>query len=452
MKNILLSILLLTTITLPSQDKTDITEKEDIQSIDDERRDILQYGIDSEVKELISKFTKEKVDGFTPELVKILERSLDEGIRTAIFEYFILMEMSEGEKIALEIYDAIEYEDEYKDKFAAICIKYLSEIGSVEAINRVSSILDSDNNTILTSALKLIGENSVIEQEAKLLEMLDDDETDDIIYLEVIKTLGRIKSISAIELLIPIADDTDEETTVRNAACYSLGEIGDKKAIPVLKRCLADNSNYLLRKSALDALGKFETTEMDDILMEALRDDQWQIRVAASKSLAERKVVKAYPNLKYVALKDPEAKLKKEALKAIGDINSDECRNFLKKIYNSEKGYTDSAKIIAIDKLIEYNVDWIFPSIEKLYKEKNSEKRKPILDYTLKLLSKTEYKYASELYGKMLDHENYLYKVYAIQGIRLNKYSEHKETIQTLSEEDKNKNVKKHALSTLEEL
>lgn len=445
MKYLLLSIIFVIPFFLVAE------EKEKVISIDQERSETLLYGIDMEVKELLVKLTKEKITGFNKELKQLLESAFDESLKIAIFEYFTLMEISDGEKEAYLIYEAIEYEDEYSDLYATASIKYLSSINSKEAINNVNIILESDNKAVLKAALKLIGKNIVKAQENKLLEMLEDIEVDDQIFLEVIKALGQIKSSKALEILIPIADDEDEETTVRNAVCFSLGEIGDKKAIPVLKRCLSDRKNYLLRRSALKALGKFSGSQMNDILIEALRDPQWQIRYEAIKALGERKVEKAFGILKYKALKDPEVKIQKQAFKTIGDINSDECREFLKEVF-TDSSYKDSAKLSAIDKLIEHNVDWIFPSILELYKEKNMEKRKPLLDVTLKLLSKKEYKYASDLYGKMLTHENYIYKILAIQGIRLNEYAEHKELLEKLSVDDKNKNVKKHALSALEEL
>lgn len=445
MKRIIFITLLVLKSLLYSEDK------EKIISIDQERSETLLYGIDSEVKELISKLTNDKIDGFSDELVSLLESSYDDSIKISIYRYFIEMEISDGENEALKIFEAIEYEDEYSDNYAVASFEYLSSINSKDAINKVSEVLNSENETVLKAALKLIGENVIISQENKLIEMLEDEETDDQIYLVVIKTLGEIKSIKALDKLIPVLDDGDEETTVRNAICYSLGEIGDEKAIPALERALGDRKNYLLRKSALNALGKFAGNKMDDILIESLRDPNWQIRYTACKSLADRKVEKAFSILKYKALRDPEPKIQKEAFRAIGDINSDECREFLKVVYK-EDSYSDSAKLLAIEKLIEYNVDWIYPTIEEYYQEKNMEKRKPLLDATLKFLSKQEYKFGADLFGKMLEHENYIYKIYAIQGIRLNRYSEYKDKIEELSGSAKNKNVKKHALSALDEL
>ncbi len=451
MRKILLLLILFLMFTLFAEDKTEKEDQEKVQAIDQERKEILLYGIDMEIKELITTLSKDEITGFDKELLILLESTFDNDLKILVFEYFIKMEVPDGEDEALKIFDLIEYEDEYSDKYAAVAIKYLSEIRSKKAITRAPGLLESENKTVLISVLKLIGENEDISQEDILITMLEDDETDDIVYLEVIKTLGKIKSTKSLENLIEIADDEDEETTVRNAICFSLGEIGDVEAIPVLKRCLADRKNFLLRKSALEALSKFPSLAMNDILIESLRDPHWQIRYTACKSLGERKVEKAFPNLRYKALKDPEDKINKVAFEAIGDIDSSECRDFLKEVY-TQKSYTERQKTYAIEKLIEHNVDWIFPTIEEMYTDKNMDKRKTLLDTTLKLLSKREYKYASDLFGKMLTHENYIYRLLAISGIRLNKYKEHKEIIEELSTSDENRNVKKHALSTLEEL
>jgi len=361
------------------------------------------------------------------------------------------MEISDGEDEALKVFDLIIYQEEFSDNYAISCIDYLSEIESKKAISDIGSILDSDNDKIVIAAMKLIGKNRVKSQEKTLLSYLEDDDTEESVYVQVIKTLGSIKSKEAIKLLIPIADDEDEETTIRNAVCYSLGEIGDEEGIPVLKRCLGNRTNYLLRLSALEALGKFSSPDMDDILIQSLRDPHWSIREKAIEALGDKKVTKAFDILKYKALKDPETKIQKKAFYAIGDINSEECRDFLKEVY-TEKSYSDTQKILAIEKLIEHNVDWIYPSIEERYNKDRLEKRKPILDATIKFFVNKEYKFGVDLYNKLLADDNYIYRLYAIQGIRLNKLSEFKEKLVTLSTTDKNKNIKKHALSAIEEL
>lgn len=447
MKKITLILLFCLTVVIYAQEESEVK----VVSIDQERSETLMYGIDTEVKELITTLKKDKISGFSDELVSLLHDTYDDSIKTLILSYFTEMEISDGEDEAFKIFELIEYEDEYSNSYAVAAINYLSSIGSKKAIENIGNILFTEENSVVESVLSLIGENKVTSMEETLLEMFDDEDTEEQIYLKVIKTLGEIQSQKALEMFIPVLDDDDEETTIRNAICYSLGEIQDVSAIPALKRALENRDNYLLRKSALSALSKFDEDTIDDMLIESLRDPNWQIRFEAIRALSERKVTKAFPILKYKALKDPETKIQKEAFKAIGDINSKESREFLKEVF-LEPSYSDSAKLSAIEKLIEHNVEWILPTIEKYYDETNSDKRKPLLDSTLLFLSKAEFKNGGNLYRKMLDHENYIYNLYAINGIRLNKSKEFKDELEDLSTNAKNNNVKKFALSALEEL
>ncbi|MBN2618722.1 MAG: HEAT repeat domain-containing protein [Spirochaetales bacterium] len=442
MKKILVILLILLNCNnLFSEEKT----------ITQERKETLLYGIDTQIKELLTQFKKEKTEGFEEELLTILNTTYDESIKSMIFDLFIDLEIKSGEMEALKIIDAIEYEEDFNDSYAIACLNYLSEINSEKAIQKVEFLLDNDNKSVISSTLKLIGNNKVKKTEDTLLNMLDKDDTDDTLYVLIIKTLGEIESQKALEKFTPILNDEDEETSVRTAVCYSLGEIGDPKSIPVLKNALQNRTNYLLRKSALEALTKFTFVELDDILIATLKDNQWQLREAAIKSLGERKVEKAFEILKYKANNDPEAKIKKSALQAIGDINSDECRDYLKEIFLDDKA-PESSRLVASDKLIEHNVDWIYPSLENMFNEKNGEKKKPVLDYTLKLFSEKKYNYGSNLLVKLLNHENFVYQIYGIKGIGLNKFTEHKEKIKELSENSKNNSVKKNALTVLETL
>lgn len=447
-KRTLILLLLLPIITLHSEEEK--TEAKVI-SIDEERRSVLLYGIDSEVLELVTKLKSDKIRGFDDELLVILESTYDESLKELIYEYYLEWDVTIGEDEAFKIFEAIEYEDEYKDSYAKAAINYLSKIGSKTAIENLDNVLETENSVVIIELLKLIGENNVISQEKRLLDMLDDDELEDQVFLQVIKSLGSIRSKKAVSFLLPILEDEDEETSTRNAASFSLGEIGDKDAIPVLKEVMKDRTNFLLRKSALEALSKFSGKEIEEILIASLRDNHWQIRAAAIDGIVERNINEAFPNLKHKALYDPEAKIKKDAFFAIGDLNTVEGRDFLKDVY-TDSTYKESQKLIVIEKLIEHNLEIIFDDIVELYKKDNKESRKPVLDATLKLLSAKENNLSSDLYGKMLAHENYIYKIYAINGIRLNSYKEYIEDLKTISEEDKNRSVKKHALAAWEYL
>lgn len=64
---------------------------------------------------------------------------------------------------------------------------------------------------------------------------------------------GDLKDVRAVPILVPLLKDEE----VKEVVPWSLGEIGDKSAIPPLKEALNDNS-LTMRASALLALEKLE--------------------------------------------------------------------------------------------------------------------------------------------------------------------------------------------------
>lgn len=69
---------------------------------------------------------------------------------------------------------------------------------------------------------------------------------------------GDLKDVRAVPILVPLLKDED----VKEVIPWSLGEIGDKSAIPPLKDALGDNS-LTMRASALRALEKLERDTPD---------------------------------------------------------------------------------------------------------------------------------------------------------------------------------------------
>lgn len=426
-------------------------DKETLKSIDEERRETLLYGIDSEILEVLTTITKDKSEGFEKELLSIIKESLDPDVKEAAVKYFMTMEDDSAVKAVIPLLEDVEYEEEYDLDYVKTVMNYLGDMKSEEAIPYAMIFLENDNNAVVISSLKLLGKNKHAKAGEKLLTMLEEDDLSADVYVAVIDTLGEVGNKKAVDKLIELAGDEDEETTVRNHASASLGKIGDEKALAVLKSNMTDKSSALIRMSAMEALSQFDVEETDQILMNALKDSYWRIRLMACKSLAERKTEEAFPALRYKAEKDPENRIREAAVKAIGDIDSKECRNYLMESFKNEKS-SSTLRYWSMKKLIELNIDLILPEIEKMYEEKSEDEKYKFLEVVLKEVSAAEHSGLNDLYEKMLKHENYIFRLYAVKGIRKNRFTRFKETLKIMSEEDENRNVKKFALSALEDL
>jgi len=106
--------------------------------------------------------------------------------------------------------------------------------------------------------------------------------------------------------------------TVRERAAVSLGNIGDKRAVPSLIEALGDSESGVRRETA-KALGFIKDARAVPSLVEALSDGDTNVRLYAAYALGEIKDAAAVPVL-LKALSDPEWCVRDQAAWALREI------------------------------------------------------------------------------------------------------------------------------------
>jgi hypothetical protein len=78
--------------------------------------------------------------------------------------------------------------------------------------------------------------------------------------------------------------------------------------------------------------------------------------------------------------------------------------------------------------------------------------RSPMLDVVCKLLSQKEYSGFEDLYKRMLGHTNFIIQIYGVRGAQKNRAASLKAEVEALSAEGRHPQLRKNALSALEDL
>jgi HEAT repeat protein len=187
------------------------------------------------------------------------------------------------------------------------------------------------------------------------------------------------------------------------------------------------------------------------VLIQALKDANWRVRVTAAKSLANPESASALDILMYKARKDPVAAVRIEAVKALGEIGKKEGFDLLRELYVDERQSLD-VRTSCLDVLVEKDLG---NSTESLWKVVEEHIGKPmfqskILDYTAKKLSETEGMAAKGVLQRLLDAESPLVRISGIRGIALNRYSSLRQRLEKIAAEDPHPGVRKEAASALE--
>ena len=420
-------------------------EGEKIQSLTDERRELLLYGIDNQVIELINDLAEEKNEILAGEVLAAYKMTRNPRIKSEILNYFTEIDFRGAIDEALAVVDS--FEDQPVELLNA-SIGYLTDDPVDDLAEHLSPLLEAVDRETVRVAIKGIGLSGDTDAAKRLLGYLDDRDFDSNLKPEIILALGELRQPVAIDRLVEILEDEDENSTWRRYACASLGKIGDMSALPAIEKVLFDE-DAMLRSYAVGSLRYFSGDEVEQLLAESLKDSFWRVRVSAAKGLAELGAVSTVPILIFKAEKDPEMNVRIEAVRALGTIADPRALEALRRFYRKDLTPHElrviSAGILA-EKDLPASLDIFKEVIDKHWGKDTTR----ILERTAQILSQTESDLLEQLYSRFLDSGELVVMIYGIRGIAKNRLDSLIEAVEELAAEGNHRSIRKEALAALE--
>jgi len=221
-------------------------------------REVLLYGIDSEVLRVIKSIAESEERSLNEELTVLFAESLNFEVRKAVLDYFSEQKIRGAEAAAAAL---LAEEDLQDSRVTVACIRYLAAIDSPGLEQKLLGYVDHRDDQIAETAITGLGEVGGEAAGQLLVRRLEDADYPAEQKPEIILALGKIKYTGAVEALIAVVDNRDEERIWRMYAAASLGEIGDARAIPHL-RALFSESDSLIKAYAASALASFNMPEV----------------------------------------------------------------------------------------------------------------------------------------------------------------------------------------------
>ena len=119
-----------------------------------------------------------------------------------------------AEGIAIQL--LLNFDDEERELIIAL-ISYISEIKSADSLEILRELVDHEDPTVAAEAIRALGKTGreVLPSGNStgdfLMEKLDDDEFDEKLKPEIILALGELKGEAAVERLIEIVEDPEQD-------------------------------------------------------------------------------------------------------------------------------------------------------------------------------------------------------------------------------------------------
>jgi HEAT repeat protein len=434
-------------------EKATAGSKEGEASIEEQRRDIIRYGIDSELSDLISKLTTEREGRYNDDLLGLLKSSHGVKLRIGVLDFMSFLEWKGAEETAIAIVDDRDNQDQ---DLVVSAISYLAAVRSKEALKFVAAIIKEDNQKILPPLVRLMGRVGGEAEEQTLLDWFDGDSVSPVLREEAIKALGEIGSKKAATRLAKLVEDSSGgRMGARMLACAALAKIKDESAVPSLIKAANDTADPNVRSAAVEALGAFAGSasaaggEARGALVQALRDSFPKARIASCKAVAAGKVMEALPFLKYKARNDPERSVKVEAMRALAVLGGGEAYSFLRERLE-EKKESPELRSLCFSLLARYDASSSMDILASRLRAEAAEKERSFYTALAREVANADKSpEIAPLARIFLEDKEYLIRIAGIEWARKNKSAAMRTDLERLSVNDPSDQIKKRAADAL---
>lgn len=187
-------------------------------------------------------------------------------------------------------------------------------------LNEIEMQLQHSDLKVNISAVEELGKIGNDEAVTMLMRVLEDRLRNWKIRKRAIQTLADIKNYRAVDLLIQILVDSTfskDCPALKWNAAIALGNFKEhQKVVDALIEAMNDRTLYI-REAAIQSLGDIGNKKALPYLISVLADKNFAIRISAIRSLYKIGDIEAIPFLKQIADSDMDEYIRAEAVKAL---------------------------------------------------------------------------------------------------------------------------------------
>ena len=305
--------------------------------------DILKYGLEGQITELIDELTKNQDNRFVDGIYDLFQETKSVAVKEKILDYFTKLKDSCLASYAVEIIN-----DPYDEKNSIVekCFKYVSEADIKDANPGLVDLVDKEEDAYFTGALSALGETGGKEEALFLADYLDRDDLNVSQRQALMRVLGRIKAVETWQKISEIAKDENENTFVRMYAAEAIGAMEKPESEDILVE-LFESNDPNLRTYVIKGISYFNDKKSSDLIIQALRDSQYKVRLEAVSAVVPFLIFRCKD-------KDEHKQVKEKCYSVIADLNTSDGNDYLISVLKDKKiGDATKAKVSAA--LLEYN-------------------------------------------------------------------------------------------------
>ncbi len=344
----------------PSVQSSDKTYNDKSENYEAESLDVFKYGLEEQISTLIDELTKNEDTRFVDSIYDLFFVTRDMNVKNKILTYFTKLKDPCLGNYACEVIN-----DPYdtKKEIVESCFRYVSEVKIAEAVPGLVDLVDKEEDDYFTGALAALGETGGTDEAEFLVNYLDRKDLSVMQKQSLMKVLGRIKALETWEKLCEIAQNDDENAFVRMYAAEAIGAMEKSESEEILLKLFeSDDPNF--RCYVIKGLSHFDSEKTKGVIVQALRDSQYKVRLEAIHVVEEKGLQDAIPYIIYRCKdKKEEVVVKDKCYKVIAKLNCQEGNAYLVDVLK-DRHMSDSTKIKVASALLENGTSCVSEIVE----------------------------------------------------------------------------------------
>lgn len=415
------------------------------------RKDVLIFGLESEISDLISRLQEENETDYNDQLLELFNKTKNPVIRENILMFFTFQKNDSFKQYALEV---LANPFDYKKSTVLAVLSYIAEIKIPEASPLIRKILDGENIEFRDKAIQTLGKLNNPEDAAYLFEYMESEISGDekqrlIIRQNIMAALGELKAVETWDTFVAIVQDTEENVMIRASAAVAIGNMEKSEVVPILA-VLYEDTDPVLRTAAINGLSNFSTVEAVSVILESFKDSYYKVRLEAIAASEKQNLAEAVPYILYRAKNDPVDNVKLRSFEALGKLNAADSNVWLSSLVNDSKA-VDKIRVKAAAVLLGNNFDLIYPDVEKIMIQALNDDKKTWIRYELgKIIAATANVKTASIASAYLAHKDSLTKSIGLDMFETNKYAELRSTVESIAADEKLGALQRRAKKILE--
>lgn len=429
--------------------ENDTPRTDNVRSSLEEWRDTLRYGINSEIVELLPTLTENGEEQLAPEVVGLFNSSNDEGVLRQAARFLQEVDSPDGHDRALSVIDNHQL---WNDDVLMALLAYLRETDADipdEYTPAIDQLIRTGSIGPASAAVQFYASAGASSDE--LIRLYREPDVHDDVRGRILIELGERGDSDVFDFVSEIIQEDEEATTtLQRYAIDTLGKLGDERALPIITRQFRSN-DAMTRAYAAAALANFDTPEAREAMQAALRDEFWRVRISALEAIREKGDTDALPAVLYKVRRDPEERVRLEAVKTTAALDVSEGWEELRRMAEDE-GTSLNVRTAIIEQLITAAPQGANATILRLIDREWEKENSAILDAIGRVVSRTTEKDLKEVVERLIHHPNFIIRIYGVRAVGNNKIGSLTDAVMEESREGNHRAVRSAALRALEQL